>query len=172
MSKIENFFLSLDSMMCRIFMGLPLFCEARLAGFLTMMKKYFILIPGLLLSSCATSYESLYSYNEILIINRSRELIQDVTISAGEISTGETNRTFSCGNIAPRGICSDKFPPRRYMKSPIRIGWVFGNTSGQSNEFVLEVPATFSTEIPLRGVLEISPQGSISAYFQQDTPAI
>ncbi len=131
-----------------------------------MMKKYFILIPGLLLSSCATSYESLYSYNEILIINRSKQLIQDVTISAGE-----TNRTFSCGNIAPLGICSDKFPERRYMKSPIRIGWVFGNTSGQSNDFVLEVPATFSTEFPLRGVLEISPQGSISAYFEQDTPA-
>ena len=131
-----------------------------------MMKKYFILIPGLLLSSCATSYESLYSYNEILIINRSKQLIQDVTISAGE-----TNRTFSCGNIAPLGICSDKFPERRYMKSPIRIGWVFGNTSGQSNDFVLEVPTTFSTEFPLRGVLEISPQGSISAYFEQDTPA-
>jgi len=163
MGKIENFFLSLDSMMCRILMGLPLFYESETSRFLTMMKKYFILIPGLLLSSCATSYESLYSYNEILIINRSRELIQDVTISAGE-----TNRTFSCGNIAPRGICSDKFPARQYMKNPIRIGWVFGNTSGQSNDFVLEVPATFSTEYPLRGVLEISPQGSISAYFQQE----
>jgi len=131
-----------------------------------MMKKYFVLIPGLLLSSCATSYKSLYSYNEILIINRSKELIQDVTISAGE-----TNRTFSCGNIAPLGICSDKFPPRRYMKSPIRIDWLFGNTSGQTNDFILEVPATFSTEFPLRGVLEISPQGSISAYFAQGTPA-
>ena len=86
-------------------MGLPLFYESETSRFLTMMKKYFILIPGLLLSSCATSYESLYSYNEILIINRSRELIQDVTISAGEISAGETNRTFSCGNIAPLGIC-------------------------------------------------------------------
>jgi hypothetical protein len=54
------------------------------------------------------------------------------------------------------------------MKSPIRIGWVFGNTSGQTDEFILEVPATFSTELPLRGVLDISPQGSISAYFQQE----
>jgi len=130
-----------------------------------MMKKYFILIVGLLSSACATSYESPYSYNEILIVNRSRQMIQDVTISAGA-----TNRTFSCGNIAPLGICSDKFPERRYMKNPIRIDWVFGNTSGQSNEFILEVPATFSTALPLRGVLEISPQGSITAYFQQDTP--
>jgi len=129
-----------------------------------MKKNHSILIIGLLLSSCATSYESPYSYNEILIINRSKQLIQDVTISAGE-----TNRTFSCGNIAPLGICSDKFPERRYMRSPIRIGWIFGNTSGQTDEFILEVPATFSTEFPLRGVLEISPRGSISAYFQQDT---
>ena len=129
-----------------------------------MKKNHIILIIGLLLSSCATSYESPYSYNEILIINRSRQLIQDVTISAAG-----TNRTFSCGNIAPLGICSDKFPERRYLKNPIRIGWVFGNTSGQTDEFVLEVPTTFSAEIPLRGVLEISPQGSISAYFQQDT---
>jgi len=55
------------------------------------------------------------------------------------------------------------------MKNPIRIAWIFGNTSGQTDEFILEVPATFSTALPLRGVLEISPQGSISAYFQQDT---
>jgi len=129
-----------------------------------MKKNHIILIIGLLLSSCATNYESAYSYNEILIINRSRQLIQDVTISAAG-----TNRTFSCGNIAPLGICSDKFPERRYLKNPIRIGWIFGNTSGQTDEFILEVPATFSTALPLRGVLEISPQGSISAYFQQGT---
>ena len=128
-----------------------------------MKKNHTILILSLLLSSCATIYESPYSYNEILIINRSRQLIQDVTISAAG-----TNRTFSCGNIAPLGICSDKFPERRYMKNPIRIDWVFGNTSGKSNEFVLEVPPTFSTALPLRGVLDINPQGLISAYFQQE----
>jgi hypothetical protein len=129
-----------------------------------MMKNHTILILALLLSACATGYKPAYTYNEILIINGSKELIQDVTISAGT-----TNRIFSCGNIAPRGICSDKFPPRPYMKNPIRINWVFGNTSGETNEFILQVPATFSTSIPLRGVLEINPQGSISAYFQQDT---
>jgi hypothetical protein len=128
------------------------------------MKKLSVLITSLFLSSCATSYNSDYFYNEILIINNAGILVQDVTISAGE-----TGRMFSCGNIAPRGICSDKFPQRRYMKNPIRIAWVFGNTTGQTEAFVLEVPATFTTAFPLRGVLEIDPQGSISAYFQQDT---
>ncbi len=129
------------------------------------MKKLSVLITGLFLSSCATSYNPDYFYNEILIINNSGILVQDVTISADE-----TGRMFSCGNIAPRGICSDKFSQRRYMKSPIRIAWVFGNTAGQTEAFVLDVPSKFVTSFPLRGVLEISPQGTISAYFEQDTP--
>jgi hypothetical protein len=129
------------------------------------MKKLSVLITSLFLSSCATSYNSDYFYNEILIINNSGILVQDVTISAGE-----TGRRFSCGNIAPRGLCSDKFPQRRYMKNSIRIAWVFGNTAGQTEAFVLEVPATFTTAFPLRGVLKIGPEGSISAYFEQDPP--
>ncbi|MCP4982814.1 MAG: hypothetical protein GY935_20240 [Gammaproteobacteria bacterium] len=127
-----------------------------------MIKNYTTLMLGILLSACATVYEPQYYYNEILIINRSRELIQDV-----KISVSETGRGFSCGNIAPRGICSNKIPRRPYMKNPIRIAWVFGNTARQTNEFVLEVPATMDIALPLRGVLEISPRGSISAYFEQ-----
>ena len=130
-----------------------------------MKKSYLSIILGLLLSSCATSYESQYFYNEILVINKSRKVIQDVSVSAEA-----TGRSFSCGNIAPLGICSNKIPQRRYLKSPITLTWVFGNTVRQTDEFILEVPATMGTEYPLRGVLEISPQGSIAAYFQQDRP--
>ncbi|MFB3059136.1 MAG: hypothetical protein ACE1ZB_05335, partial [Gammaproteobacteria bacterium] len=36
-----------------------------------------------------------------------------------------------------------------------------------NDEFVLEVPATFDSKLSLRGVLEITPEGSISAYFEQ-----
>ena len=131
-----------------------------------MTKSYLTIFLGLLLSSCAISYESQYFYNEILVINKSRKVIQDVSVSAEA-----TGRSFSCGNIAPLGICSNKIPRRRYMKSPITIAWVLDNTVRQTNEFVLEVPAAMSTEYPLRGVLEISPQGAtIAAYFEQDTP--
>lgn len=131
-----------------------------------MKKSYTIVILGLLLAACVTSFEAQYFYNEILIINKSRELIQDVSISANE-----TGRTFSCGNIAPFGICSNKIPQRKYEKNPITLAWVFGNTARKIDEFILEVPASMSTEYPLRGVLEISPQGSVFAYFQQDVPA-
>ncbi len=130
-----------------------------------MIKNYTLLMLGILLSACATVNAPQYFYNEILIINKSRELIQDV-----KISVSETGREFSCGNIAPRGICSNKIPSRQYMKNPIRIAWVFGSTARQTNEFVLEVPATMDTAVPLRGVLEISPQGSIAAWFEQGSP--
>ena len=118
-----------------------------------------------LLSACATAYNPSYYYNEVLIINNSRQLVQDVSVVASE-----SGRTFSCGNIAPLGICSNKFPRRRYLNSPIQITWVFGNVTHQTREFVLEVPATMSIAFPLRGVLEISKNGSISAYFKQNEP--
>jgi hypothetical protein len=124
-----------------------------------------ILTVGVLSSACATSYNPSYSYDEVLIVNNSKELIQDVTISSSE-----TGRSFSCGNIAPLGICSDKFPPRRYEQTPIQISWVFGGAPKQSEEFVIKVPATMVTGLPLRGVLEISPEGEISTHFDQETP--
>ena len=125
------------------------------------------MICGLLLASCSTTFNAIdsYHYNEILIVNNSRALIRDVTISAGA-----GGRSFSCSNIAPLGICADKFPRRRYMRSPIQIAWIFGNAARQTREFVLEVPATFHTSLALRGVLEISAEGSISAFFEQDSP--
>ena len=130
------------------------------------MKRFStILSIGILSSACATSYDPSYSYNEVLIVNNSKELIQEVTISSSE-----TGRSFSCGVIAPLGICSDRFPRRRYQKTPIQISWVFGGNARQSKEFVLEVPATMSIGLPLRGVLEVSPEGEITAYFDQESP--
>lgn len=127
-----------------------------------MIKNHTILMLGILLTACATVKQPRYFYNEILIVNNSRDLIQDVKISASA-----TGQAFSCGNIAPLGICANKLPSRPYLENPIRIDWMLGNTARQSNEFVLEVPATLDSGSPLRGVLEISPRGSISAYFEQ-----
>lgn len=129
------------------------------------MKKIHIGLASLLLSSCATGYQPMYRYDEILVVNNSKELIANVTIDAVE-----TGRSFSCGNIAPLGICSDRFGSRPYRNSPLEITWAFGSRAPQIDRIQLEVPATFPSGIPLRGVLDISPQGTISAYFQQDTP--
>jgi hypothetical protein len=120
-------------------------------------------ILWLWLTACATAYQPTYFFDEILLVNKSRQLVQDVTITASE-----SGRRFSCGNIAPLGICSNKFRPRRYQQRPIQIAWIFGNNARETREFVLEVPSSFETGLALRGVLEITPAGSISAYFEQE----
>ena len=132
-----------------------------------MMKKYLIVALGLMGSACATTYQPSYYYNEILVVNNSKELVQDVTISATN-----NGRVFSCGNIAPFGICSNRIGKRRYEQNPIQVSWTFGGSSNQTEAFVIKVPATFYTAFPLRGVVAIEPDGSISTYFEQDTPSI
>ncbi len=124
-----------------------------------------ILISGLLLSSCATGYRPTYYYNEILIQNTSTVLLHEV-----RISSGESGRVFSCSNIAPQGICSNKFPRRQYMNTPIQVSWVFGNSGAESKQILLDWPGRFSSgsAFPLRGVVEVGPQGTIAAYFEQE----
>ena len=148
------------------------------------MNKVIFLIVGLFLSACSSGYQALesynnsnyaynetqqlndsrlYSYNEILVINRSQEVIRDVTITSGT-----SGRKFVCGNIEPLGNCSDKFPSRQYLRNPVQIGWTFGDLGRQTRDFLLEVPTTFDVAVPIRGVLSISAEGAISAYFEQD----
>lgn len=130
-----------------------------------MYKTFFLTSLGGLLCACAASQGPVFSYNEIAIVNQSRAQVSDVTISATD-SAG----MFSCGNIAPRGICSDSFPPRPYRDKPIRISWVIANGTRRSRVLDLPLPPNAVPGIPLRGVLVISARGDISAYLQQDPP--
>jgi hypothetical protein len=106
-----------------------------------------------------------FTYNEIVIINQLRVAVQDVSVSATE-----SGRVFSCGNIAPRGICSNQFPVQPYYGNPIQVSWVVANGRRHNKTFQLELPQRFTPEIPLRGVIVISAQGAISAYMQQERP--
>jgi hypothetical protein len=121
---------------------------------------------GLLLTSCA-SLGPTYNYNEVVVLNQSRAPLRDVLISATQ-----SGRMFSCGNIAPRGICSNKFPPQPYRGLPIQIEWAVGSGQRRSRTVELELPASFDSELPLRGVLVIDGQGGIDAYLQQEEPGL
>jgi hypothetical protein len=118
-----------------------------------------------LLSACAASQGPSFSYNEVVIVNQSLAPVGEVSISATA-----SGRMFSCGSIAPRGICSDRFPPQPYRGEPIRVAWVVGNGARHGRTVELSLPASFVPEIPLRGVVVIGPQGDLSAYLQQDAP--
>jgi hypothetical protein len=124
------------------------------------------LVLAWLLASCATTPPvPAFSYNEVVIVNRLRVAVQNVTLQAAE-----TNRVFSCGNIAPRGICSNKFPERPYYGDPIRVSWQVAGGRGYNRQIGLQLPESFKPELPLRGVLVIAAQGSLSAFLEQEVP--
>ena len=123
-------------------------------------------VIALLLGGCASvPVGPTYYYNEVVVLNQSRYVVRDVQISATN-----SGRVFGCGNIAPRGICSNKFRPQVYRGSPVRVTWGFGETAMRSEFFELALPPSSVAELPLRGVLVIGANGSVQAYLQQDKP--
>lgn len=118
-----------------------------------------------LLHGCATIPGATYYYDEVVVINQSRSLVRDV-----EIAATDSGRVFSCGNIAPRGMCSNRFQPQLYRGSPIRVAWAMGDGRRRSEIIELELPVSLVAEVPLRGVLLIGARGDVSAYLQQDSP--
>jgi len=128
-------------------------------------NKYFFSIVAILLSGCASMQGPAFTYNEVVIINQSRVPVSDVSISATE-----SGRVFSCGNIAPRGICANKFRPQPYRGDPIQIALKIGDGKRRNEIIELILPASFVPELPLRGVLVINGNGEISAHLQQDAP--
>ena len=117
-----------------------------------------------LLAACASSRSSGYRYNEVVIVNQTRSAVTDVTVAATD-----SGRLFGCGNIAPRGICSNRFAPRDYSASPIEVTW---SVAGVNRREIVEVtvPRGFVAQLPMRGVLVIDSRGGIDAYLQQDLP--
>ena len=96
-----------------------------------MNKNLLVALTAAVLAACATDYKPVYSYNEILIVKNSKELIRDLSINL----TG-TGRRFNCANVAPLGICPNEFSRRPCACSPIEVGWTFGNEI-QPARFVL-----------------------------------
>lgn len=128
-----------------------------------MKKAMTLAASAIVLSACAGAYDPQYSINEIVINNNSDRAVRDVSIRAG-------GRVFQCANIAPYGMCSNRFPLRKYQNDGIEIEWALGSGAAQSKSLEVDVPATFVTGLPLRGVLDVSQQGAVEAHFEQETP--
>lgn len=117
------------------------------------------------LAACATATGPAYRYNEIRVVNRSVEIVRDVNVRV----VGRAIE-FACGDIAPRGQCTRRFGSRRYRFDPIRVEWRFAGRPRQVRDFVIPVPSTLYSGAALNAVLEISPNGTISTRFEQNTP--
>lgn len=121
------------------------------------------LASTIILAACAGGYNPQYNINEIVVNNNSDQALRQVSIRAG-------GRVFQCENIAPKGMCSNRFPQRKYHSDGIDIEWALSGGAPRSESLGLEVPATFITGLSLRGVLEVGPGGSVDAHFEQESP--
>ena len=122
-----------------------------------------IVASAIVLSGCAGTYNPRYYIDEIEIVNNTREPVRDISVRAND-------RVFGCDNIAPLGICSNRFGRRSFEPGPIEVDWMLGNGARQSRSLTPGVPATFSTGLPLRGVVEFDPEGNIDARYEQESP--
>jgi len=131
-----------------------------------MFNKFILLIGVSLITACASSgnYAPIYTYDEFLVNNNSNQPIPSLKVTFSDSEPG-----LSCENIAALGICTVRFANRRYMESPFSVDWAFGNNPSRVDELNLKVPAYFTLGPPLRMVLEISPQGEISAHFEKES---
>ena len=128
-----------------------------------MKKAITLLVSTCVLAACAGGYNPQYNINEIVINNNSDQAVRNVSIRAG-------GRVFKCENIAPYGMCANRFAQRKYQNDGIEVEWALGNGARQSDSLQLDVPATFITGLALRGVLDVGPGGGIEAHFEQETP--
>ena len=127
------------------------------------MKTVFTgLVSTLVLSACAGGYTPQYQIKEIKIVNNSNQPLRDVSIRASQ-------RVLDCAEVAPLGICSDRFGRRKFHQHSIEVEWMPGDGPRRSESLPVDVPATFSTGLPLSAEIQVDPQGGISVRYRQES---
>jgi len=119
----------------------------------------------LFLNSCA-SISKPYYYNEIVVVNNTNQLIPYVVIRAKE-----TQRMFSCRNIAPRAKCSNKTKKKETKNSQLNITWTYNGIERTTGNFKIKIPEHMLKSIPLRGVLALQSNGTVKFWLEQDKPS-
>jgi hypothetical protein len=133
-----------------------------------MMKETIIVAVALLLSACATGSNlgPAYVYEEIVVVNNSKQPIRNLTIRVAGSGDG-SEKILSCENIIALGICQERFTQRRYKGGGFIVDWVSGDSDRQTADIEAEVSAYSSPGTPLRVVFTISREDVISAYFER-----
>ncbi len=130
------------------------------------MKKLSILLLSLLTVACVTGgYNPRYYYNEIQVVNLTGGTIVDV-----KVQIGESGRTVSCDSVLKNTLCNERFGKRRYPQQGIQLSWTHTDGSQKSQLLTPAIPVYYFTAFPLRIMLEISENGSVKFYFQQEDP--
>lgn len=130
------------------------------------MKQLIILLASFATVACATGYTPTYRFNEIQVVNLSGSNIEDVGVRVVD-----SEKTLSCGEVAPNAICYDRFGARRFPQQGIELSWTPLGDNLKREVLNPKIPVTFYPSSPLRIVMEVNEEGSVKSYFEQDSQA-
>ena len=130
------------------------------------MKKIVILLSSLTIAACATSYNPTYRYNQIQVVNLSGSTIEEVGVRVLD-----SEKALSCDEVAMNAVCEDRFGTRPFPQQGIELSWAHPGDDRKREVLAPEIPATFYSAIPLRVVMEVNEDGSVDAFFEQDSQA-
>ena len=124
-----------------------------------------LVLFSLMIAACATGYSPTYSMNRVEVVNLTGATIADVSWRV----LG-SDKSLACAEVARFSICGEFFPRRRYPQSGIEVKWT--HPDGERKTAILNPPvaAYFYRAFPLEIYLEIDAEGSITAYYRQNTP--
>ena len=131
------------------------------------MRILIVLLSTSLIAACATGlgYNPRYYFNEVQAVNLSGATISDVSWRV--IDTG---KHLDCAEVAKFAMCADRFAKRFYPRQGIELSWTDAAGKRWSERSNPHVEAFFSAGFPLRIVLEISADGSVETFYEQDEP--
>ena len=132
------------------------------------MKGTLLVAAVIMLSACATgkNHGPTFSYNEITVENNSQETVKNLSIRVAG-----TDQVYECGDIAALRVCSQRFARHKITETPFTVDMGFGDKERQTVEIPMSVPAYSAPGLAQRAIFEISPQGEITARFEQKTPS-
>ena len=129
------------------------------------MKKFALLLLGLAATSAASAYNPSFVYSEVRVVNNSNEVIRDVSVL-----DRHSGRVYQCGDIKPLQVCAKYFGKRRLGIGTFEITWSYGDGASRKDEVMPSIPAFFPPGLALRSVFDISADGELSVYYDQESP--
>jgi len=129
-----------------------------------MLRQIITSCAVLLLTACTSGPLSRtpLQINGMLIENQTL-----MSVSAVRLLVPVTGNFVSCGNIAPKAMCSTTFPEANYTGNKVEITWSQAGQIYSTGEFVIQLPDDVDEEIPAAVRVVIAGPGSVGAFIVQ-----
>jgi hypothetical protein len=126
------------------------------------MKTTLFALSCLTLFACATVYTPRVFYNYVEVLNQTGGTINNVDLQIGD------SRNLHCDTVTKKRICYKRFGRHRYPQQPLELSWQDSAGELQARQLDPPIPATLSSGVSARVLLEINADGSVKIEFRED----